>query len=93
MVAFGEHLSTHQQAGLAALNLFEHLLEALFFARAVAVNAVNGGVREQPLECLLGTLRAATQRTQVAAAAVWAGIRQGAAAVAVVAGQQRWLAV
>ncbi len=89
VVTLGQHLRAHQQAGLAAMDLLEHLLEALLLAGAVAVDTVYDGVRKEPLQGLFGTFGAAPQCAQVAAAALGAGIGQGASAVAVVAGQQR----
>ncbi len=93
MVALGQHLGPNQQAGLAAAHLGQHLLEGVAAPSAVTVDAVHRHLGKQRRQGLLNALGAAAQGAQVDASAVGAGVGEGTAPVAVVAGQQRRLPV
>ena len=85
MMALGQHLGAHQQAGLPFPRLFQKLVQAAPGAGCIPVDAHQGMTGKLLLQYLLQLFRALPQRMQLGRAAGGAMIRQRAFVAAMMA--------
>ena len=83
-MAFGKHLGADKNAGLAAVNIDQKLLHAVFVTRGIAVYTDDFVRREELLQDDFTSLGSLADRLDSAAVAAWAALGDAALVVAVV---------